>query len=450
MMQLSKSDYLDYLRHPAQLWLKKHDKDKLPPIDEATQAMFDAGHAFERYGEALFVGGATLGFDSYDEYRTLTERTQQALASGAKTIFQPRFVWGEYNCLPDILDVVNDTEINLYEIKSSTGVKQDHLYDLDFQRAVIEGNGLRVRKIYVIHINNQYVRRGDINAYELTKVTDVTLDVNNLAEFTKEHMPKALEVMHSTTMPDPDPENLGVIGSKKDWQAVYNTLMDTPQPDYSGVKPVIQQDEIAKFIGKLKFPLYFLDYETMAPAVPYFDGHRPYQQIPFQYSLHILDTPNAELRHKEYLHRDNSDPSLSVAQHLVEDIGTSGSIITWNMSFEMRCNTLLGKLHPEYANAMKAINARVTDLMIPFKPSNDWYNDPRFEGSASIKKVLPIVVPSLSYKELGIQNGGVAQILWTQAVLDGTRDNKEQILDDLIKYCGLDTLAMVEIYKVLL
>ena len=187
----------------------------------------------------------------------------------------------------------------------------------------------------------------------------------------------------------------------------------------------------------------------MAGVVPYFDGHRPYQQVPSQYSLHILDSPDAELRQKEYLHRENTDPSLPIAQHLVEDVGTNGSIITWNAGFEKSCNVTLGKLNPEFADAMEAINERIVDLMIPFKPKNGWYSDPRFEGSASIKYVLPVVVPSLSYKELDIQNGGSAQSLWMQAVLDGTRDDKEKILDDLLKYCGLDTLAMVEIYNVL-
>jgi hypothetical protein len=119
------------------------------------------------------------------------------------------------------------------------------------------------------------------------------------------------------------------------------------------------------------------------------------------------------------------------------------------MSFEKACNVTLGQINPQYADAMAAINERIVDLMIPFKPKNGWYSDPCFEGSASIKKVLPVVVPTLSYKTLGIQNGGAAQSLWMQAVLDESRDDKEQILDDLLKYCGLDTLAMVEIYNVL-
>ena len=440
---------MDYLRHPALLWLKKHDKSKLPPIDDATQAMFNAGHAFEAYGEALFAGGVTLGFSDFNEYKTLTARTQRALQNGAKTIFQSRFEWGEYNCLPDVIDVVGDGLVDLYEIKSSTRVKEEHLYDLAFQRAVVEANGLTIRTISVIYVNNQYVRHGEIVPAELAKVEDVTVAVDALADFTQKTMPQALEVMYSSEMPNTGMDHLGKFGDKKEWQAIYDSLVGAPKPDYSGAEPTIMTAEISQFLSEFEYPLYFLDYETMSAVVPYFDGHRPYQQIPTQYSLHILDTPGAQLRHKEYLHQEKSDPSRPIAQHLVEDIGDHGSIITWNMSFEKSCNTTLGQLNPEFADAMAAINERVVDLIVPFKPSNGWYSDPRFEGSASIKKVLPVVVPSLSYKTLGIQNGGAAQTLWMQAVLDGTRPDKDKIMDDLLKYCGLDTLAMVEIYNVL-
>lgn len=213
-------------------------------------------------------------------------------------------------------------------------------------------------------------------------------------------------------------------------------------------KPILQPDKIAEFLGGFTYPLYFFDYETMSSLVPYFDGMRPYQQVPFQYSLHVLDAPGAELKHVEYLHRDNSNPAEALSKALKSHIGQTGSIITWNMSFETNCNTTLGELVPEYAAFYEQLNSRIVDLMVPFM--NDWYVDKRFGGSASIKNVLPILVPELSYKALGIQEGTAASRLWMEAVLDGSRDGeKEQILGDLVEYCGLDTLAMVEIFKVL-
>jgi hypothetical protein len=238
------------------------------------------------------------------------------------------------------------------------------------------------------------------------------------------------------------------LGSKNDWLAIYENIVGKTENHHENPEPVIQHDGIKKFLNDLQYPLYFLDYETMSGLVPYFDGHRPYQQVPFQYSLHVLQSPDADLEHREYLHRDNSDPARPLAEHLTKDIGNRGSVIVWYEGFEKSRNSELGEQMPEYKDAMEAINSRVVDLMIPFK--SKLYYDPRFGGSASIKKVLPVLVPDLSYKVLNIQEGGTAQRLWMEAVLDEKRTNeKDQILDDLFEYCKLDTLAMVEIFKVL-
>lgn len=443
---ISKSDYMLFLKHPAWLWVKKHDPSKIPPVDDATQAMFDAGHAFEPYVESLFPEGVTLGFSDFDEYRSLPVRTQQALESGAQVLFQPRFEWNNFTCISDIVSVVEGKTVDLYEIKSSTKVKPEHLYDLAFQKVVLEGNGLSVRNVSVIHINNQYVRHGEINPRELTTFEDVTGKVNEIAIKTPGYMQAAAQVVRAEAMPDPNPD-LTKLGAKAEWLQIYENIFP-PEPKVwpADTAPTIDREAIADFLNRLTYPLYFLDYETMSGIIPYFDGQRPYQQVPMQYSLHILRSPDAELEHKEFLHRDNSDPARSLAQQLIQDIGTEGSVIVWFEGFEKSRNTELGDMFPEYKNAMQAINDRVVDLIIPFKQK--WYNDPRFEGSASIKKVLPVVCPELSYKTLGIQEGGSAQRLWMEAVLDGTREaEKEKILADLLEYCGLDTLAMVEIWR---
>ena len=437
-----------FLRHPAWLWVKKHDPKKIPPVDENTQTMFDAGHQFEPYAESLFPEGVSLGFSDYDEYRSLPQRTRDAIDRGDQVLFQPRFEWNEFTCICDIVSFVGEKEVDLYEIKASTKAKPEHEYDLAFQTTVLEGTGLRVRNISVIHVNNEYVRHGDIKADQITAFADITEQVRAKGEATKEHMGQALKVAQSSTMPDPNPD-LAKLGSKKDWLQIYKNIVpsEDSQPD-TDIEPEIDKDAIKQFLSELEYPLYFLDYETMSGLIPYFDGHRPYQQVPFQYSLHILESPDAELTQKEYLHRDNSDPSRPLTEQLIQDIGDSGSVIVWFEGFEKARNSELGEMLPEYKEAMEAINERVVDLMIPFKLK--WYDDPRFNGSASIKQVLPILCPHLSYKELGIQEGGSAQRLWMEAILDEKRaDQKDQILNDLIEYCKLDTLAMVEIYNCL-
>ncbi len=446
-MMISKSDYMLFLKHPAWLWVKKNAPEKIPQVDENTQAMFDAGHQFEPYVESLFDSGVTLGFDDYEEYLSLPSRTLQAIESGTKVLFQPRFEWQEYTCICDIVEFVAPKAINLYEIKSSTSVKLEHLFDLAFQKAVLEGCGYEVRQVKVAFVNNKYVRHGEINAKELSVIEDVTEKVAEKGDVTAESMPLALETASSQQMPDPDPA-LTKFGYKNEWLKIYKNIVDVPEPDYSNARPTINRPAIKEFLSQLTFPLYFLDYETMSGLIPYFDGQRPYQQVPFQYSLHILQSPSAELTHKEYLRQNNSDPTRPLTEQLIKDIGAEGSVIVWFEGFEKARNSELGEMLPEYQEALQAINNRVVDLMIPFQ--SKMYDDPRFNGSASIKQVLPVLCPELSYKELDIQEGASAQRLWMEAVLDGKHPkDKEKILSGLLEYCKLDTLAMVEIYRVL-
>lgn len=489
-MQLSKSEYMMFLKHPAWLWLKKHDPTKLPPVDANTQAIFDTGHEFEQYAERLFPDGVSLGFSNYNEYSSLPKRTQEALKNGAKTIFQGRFEYQQLTFICDVIKVVGDNTLDLFEIKSSTSAKTEHEFDLAFQTVVLEGCGHNVRNISVIHVDNSYVRKGDIEHDKITKTTDITELVKSKREITRRYITEALKVMNSSSIPDISPKHAR-LGTFPEWLDIYRTLkdvesdsiydlcsvgaknigdleelgicklVDIPEDFKLSAKqalqlkatklgePVIDKSKIKEFLKNLVYPLYFFDYETMSSLVPCFDDMQPYKQYPFQYSLHTLESPDGELKHFEYLHKDNSNPIKDLSKTLQSQIGDKGSIITWNMRFEKGCNDLIGSILPEYQEFYKKLNDRIVDLMIPF--SNGYYADKRFHGSASIKKVLPVLVPELSYKTLGIQEGTAAQRLWMDAVLFGKLDDtKDQILGDLIEYCGLDTYAMVAIYQKLL
>jgi hypothetical protein len=191
---ISKSDHMLFLKQPAWLWLKKNDPSKLPPVDANTQAMFDAGHAFEPFAESLFPEGVSLGFSDYSEYTTLPQRTLDAIESGAHVLFQPRFNRDDYTCICDIVKFVDEGVVDLYEIKASTAAKTEHEFDLAFQVAVLEGSGYTVRNISVIHVNNKYVRNGDIEADKITMITDVTEKVRARGEATEKYMPLAATV----------------------------------------------------------------------------------------------------------------------------------------------------------------------------------------------------------------------------------------------------------------
>jgi len=483
-----------FLRHPAWLWLKKFNKHKLPPVDDNLQAIFDAGHEFESYAEKLYPDATHLGFNNYNQYLSLPARTKKALGENAKTITQGRFEAGGLTCIVDVLDRVENNIFNLIEIKSSTKVKPEHYYDLAFQIIVLEKSEINVQKIEVIHVNKDYVRKGDIDPVKITSRVDVTQKVRALIEITKKQIDKAFAVLSQKVIPDISPclvNQINVPNTQwfQDWLAIYKTLnpnldsysiyrlsypnaQQISQLEEKGIcnigeileelalrpkqlsqiqttrdnKRIIDKQKIKEFLSTFTYPLYFFDYETFSHVIPYFDGCQPFGDYPFQYSLHILDKPGAKLKHTEYLHTKNSNPMPELIEKLKQDIGNKGTILTWNMSYEKACNDRMAKFYPEHTEFLKSLNRRIKDLMTPF--SKMWFVDKDFYGSASLKNVLPVLAPELSYKDLDIADGLLARRTWTNTVLKGENlDQKNKIMLNLSEYCTLDTFAMVRILE---
>jgi hypothetical protein len=483
---------MNFLRHPAWLWLSKNDKYKLPPFDAATQARFDAGNLFESYAEKLFSDGLKLNKEGSNWYQNLLLQTEEAIFTGAKTILQARFLADDITCICDVIKFVGEKQIDLYEIKSSSSVNASHYPDLAFQTIVLEDCGYVIRNIAVIHVNKEYVRRGQIDTEKLTKVTDVTDKVKKRLNFTRENIKIAIKTAKQPEIPNMSPSLCG-LSCTTNWLEIYKTIngidkgdgsvydiyspsatligkleaanitrIDDIPEDFAGLsekqrwqikalkqnKIFIDSNKIKQFLGKIEYPIYFLDYETLSSVIPYFDGHKPSRDVPFQYSLHTIDKPGAEVQHTGYLHKENSDPALPLSESLKQNIGVKGTILVWWESMEKGCNASLAEIAPEYKKFYEDLNTRIIDLIIPFFCY--YYVDKRFNGSASIKDVLPVLVPELNHKNLDISEGLLAQRLWMDAVLDNNRPNeKEKILKDLWDYCKLDTLAMVEIYKIL-
>jgi hypothetical protein len=494
-MVISKSEFMMFLKHPAWLWLKKFDKSKLPEPDEDLQARFDEGTLFEDYAEKLFPNAVKLGYKTKGEfsgtkYYSLPETTKKELDKKTKVIFQGRIEVDNLTAIFDVLERVGDNTFDLYEIKSSTSVKPEHIPDLAFQTIVLEKAGLIIRNMSVICVNNEYIRQGSIDPKQLSKKTDVTEEVRAIIDETLENIEKARQVLAQKEMPDLSPRHL-TQGSMSEWLEIFN-LVKGDQPRYSiynlcsltpqkvgmledlglelisdipldfvlsskqekqvlatkSGEPLIEKEEIKDFLDTLQFPLYFFDYETAMSVLPLFDGTRSYQQIPFQYSLHIQDSPNASLSHKEFLYTEDSNPMPALLKQMQEDFGPTGSVVSWFKRFETDRNNEMALLYPEYAPFLHNLNDRMVDLMEPF--AKGFFVDKDFFGSASIKKVLPALLTEFNYKDLEISGGGQAQRVWMQTILKGENsEQKEKIMDDLRKYCSLDTYAMYAIFNYL-
>ena len=485
MKWLTKSDYLKYLIHPAYLWMAKNDKESLPEFDEVSQANVDQGNAVEEVARKLYPKAHLVDVPFFDGPDASLELMQPG---GPEVIFQASVLTDDKLYARSDVVIRTDSGWDLYEVKGATKVKPEHLADLAFQRLLFMRLGKSINRIFVIHINSAYVRDAEIDPAKLFTTTEVTGEVLALEEATKVGVIEARKIIEQKVCPDDGPElsrewyywrdtyrflhpgipadsilnmtrlnlpqivELHKLGIKR-LQDIPETFQLGPQQlaqvevARSG-QPRVNKQKIADELASLTYPLYFLDYETFASAIPLWDGVRPYQQLPFQYSLHVIDKPGDPLIHREFLARGTSYPLSDLLAHLKGDLGPGGSVIVWNKSFEMGCNDGMAVLHPEYKEFLADVNDRVYDLMEIF--SNGYYAHPDFFGSASIKKVLPVLVPELSYKNLEIGEGMTSQIRWMKAARgEMSTEEAAQLYKNLITYCGQDTLAMVRIYEVL-
>lgn len=447
---LSKSDFRSYLECPCLLWLEKVRPDLLPPdFNDDLQAIFEEGRKVDLESRKLYPGG----FEVPGFVREGWKHTQTALKAGHDTLFQPTAISGEIHARADILTRSGQTW-DLREVKSSTQVKDDHILDLAFQRLCFDGAKVPIGRTFLIHVNNRYVRHGDIEPKKLLLAEDVTSAVNTAVPEMRGDIKEALKVIGWGRKPDERNVDACTDPADCEYLGYYLKLLparlrakleamryEEPLPN----PPVIDVDKagLRRLLGTLRYPLQFLDYETFFPAIPMFDGYRPYQHVTFQYSLHTQDAPGAKLRHAEYLEDQAVDPTVRLAEHLRGNVASGGTFIAWNATFEKGRNQEMGERAPKFAKFFRSVNERMFDPMYIFKKKGGYYRHSGFQGSASLKKVLPVIVPSLSYQDLTIQEGGTASASWP--ILTDPKTpivKRNRLRKAMLDYCALDTRAM--------
>ncbi len=467
-IRLTKTDFIQYLQCPKSLWLFKNEPTEYPQGEFSTfmQKLVREGYEVERYVRKFFEseGDRDVSFQSVFE-------TDYGLYARA-----------------DALGHVGDGKTSLYEIKSSTSVKTDgkhnHIKDACFQKVCAERGGQNIDRVFLVHLNGGYVRDGEIDPSAMLVFADITEAVNDVEVETSAEIDAALVFLAS----DQDMSGCSCVEKTRanhcDAFSVFNSDVPTPSiyslprlranrirelrsmdvvrlqdvpEDYSlsenqrlvvesakAGAPLVNEAAISGFLSDLAFPLYFFDYETFSSAVPLLDGTSPHKHFSVQYSLHILNA-DGSLDHKEYLEREPRLPDRLVAR-MQEDFGPTGSVVSWHASFEKTRNREMADRYPDNAGFLNSLNDRMVDLEDVFKTD---YVDARFDGSTSIKKVLPVVCPHLDYKKLEVQDGASAMEAW-QRMINAAPDEAEKIAADLLKYCERDTFAMVEIYRFLI
>jgi len=412
------------------------------------------------------------------------EQTRKFIESGELTLFEPAFIYEGVLVRVDILTRLSLSEPwEIVEVKSSTQVKDDHLTDVAIQTWVLRSSGEKVQRCSVMVINNQCVFPDLVNFFNLENVTDEVEErvsqipkiVKNLKSVLSEfkspkadigpHCGKPYECQfkdhcwEAAGIASPSIFELPGVG-KKAWEFYERGIKSLTDLNLEGLTGKaaraidvvrsnvmwIDRNAIMNGIKDWEWPLYFLDFETFGPAVPRYEGVRPYQQVPFQFSCHIQESPGTELRHVEYLHDDATDPRWGVAKALSQTIGLTGNIVAYNKSVESRVVSYLAEECPEFAEKLKLMSGRFVD---PLPIIRNAVYAPEFRGSFSIKNVAPALLgEKYSYNGLDVGGGQEAQNAFDRLISPDTSvDEKEKLKASMLAYCGQDTLAMAELVK---
>lgn len=453
-MLLSKSNFMNFLDCPCHLWLEKMHKELVPPTDAATQRLFDQGNLVDEKARELFPNGVTVQGFNFDGWKN----TQRALATNATVLYQPTIVVDDFSCRADVL-VRSGDGWDLHEVKMSTGISDGHYNDASFQKMCFDKAGVTINKVFLTYINREYVRHGAIDAKQLFIDEDISKQVQKRQASVAELALQAKQVFgwgsvlrpeHVSTCKDPymcEWIKAWTDTLPEDERAALFAGVSLP-PDKEVAPLHIDKPAIKEELERFEYPLYFFDYETHASALPSFDGYRPYQQIPFQFSVYVIEYPGATPVTHDFLAKNFVDPVPELLEAFKEVMGSSGTVISWYAPFEKARNEEMALAHPEYAELLQSVNERTYDLMMIFKLG--LYVDPRFGGSNSLKKVMPVLVPDLSYDNLAIHEGGTASASWA-IVTDPTmsQEQRDQLYTDMIEYCRLDVYGMVKIVDVL-
>ena len=483
IMQLSKSQYIRGLQCHKSLWLYKHKREVITPTSPQQEFIFANGHRVGKLAQDLFPGGVEIEHDPQN-FDGMMGQTRALIDQGANVIYEATFKSHNVLIMADIL-VRNGETWDLYEVKASTGVKPQHKPDAAIQWYVIQDH-LPLGKANIVHVNSDYEFNGELDITQLLAIEDITDEVlelqpelgqnlDSMSDMLRQHEPDIpiglqcdnpyecdFKAYCWQDVPSPSVFNLYRMNGDRKFKLYHAgkisyadvcgeklTKTQALQVDSAlAQEAYIDREAIKAFVDSAIYPLNFLDFEFFSSAIPKFPGQRPYStQIPFQYSLHILHA-DGEIEHREFLADERRDPRAEIAQRLAGDITTEGSIVAFSQQTEKSIIRRLAAESAEHEHTLIAMDDRFIDLLKPFQQL--MYYHPDFNGSFSIKSVLPAMFPNnkeLDYKEQDIQAGDMASMIYADLDRIDDEGERRKIRASLLEYCKLDTWAMVMIWR---
>ena len=465
------------------MWLSVHRKELIPKVTPELQALFDQGNKVTEEARKRFPNGVLVDLPPWEFVASL-KKTRELLAAHTEFIFEAAFEYKGCYARADVIAYNAVTQRwSIIEVKSTTKVKDEHLDDVGLQVWIMANAGLPIEKISILHLNNACKFPDMNNLFIEEDVTDRLRDLHTRIA------PRLNEIFSSLRIDEVPPQKFGahcfaprecqfidlcrdeaalpepnifdIPGFyKKRWELFDRGLVSLDQvPEAAldekqkiqvevlkGKKRFVDRKKVSEHIASWKFPLIFLDFETINPAVPHFDGTSPFQQVPFQFSVHILDSLEAkELRHIEFLQDDGTDPRSALVPELLKACAGEGSVVAYYGVFEAKCIQDLEDYFPAQKQELAQIRDRSVDPLPVFK---DAVYDAAFKDSFSIKSVGPAILgEQFSYENMAVGDGSAAQRAYTELAAMTPSPLRNQKRQALLDYCKKDTLIMVELVK---
>jgi len=489
-MHLSKSKYCLLWQCPKLLWLEKYHPERKTQ-DDARDARMDTGNEVGDLAMGLFgdfTEVTVLNQDGRLDIAAMLERTRECVDQGVENICEASFSYEGLYCAVDILRKEKDGYA-IYEVKSATHPAEIYGVDIAYQKYVLEHCGIKVTGTYLVCIDSDYIRDEELDIHGLFKIVDMADWVALESPMIHSRLRVAEKVLSDREepachigahcedpyhcayweyctrhLPQPSVFDLYRLSFQKKLDyyekgmVSYGDLLAAPKLNDKQLRQIrfqltdcgdhIDKSGIRAFLNTLSYPIYFLDFETMQQTIPQYPGTWPYQQIPFQYSLHYIESPGGELKHKEFLAESGTDPRRAIAESLCRDIPMHTCVTAYNRGFECGRLKELAQQFPDLADHLLNIRSNIQDLLTPFQ-SGHYYNR-AMGGSFSIKSVLPALFtddPSLDYHNLeGVHNGGEAMTIFPK-IKDMPAEEQAIARKNLLEYCKLDTYAMVKLWE---
>lgn len=472
---ISKTLFLRAHECPRLFWHEVHRPDLIPPLDDAEQARIQNGRLVGELARRAFPGGVMIEPGPDDD-----KRTAEAMADpGVNVIYEATFRTPGEVVRADVLRRAPDGSWDLIEVKASSRVKDEHKLDVAFQLRLLLENGVQVHDVLLAHPDPDYVREDVIDPKSFFTLNSLHVEAEALQADVERDLVRFHQILASPTPPPetgferckcpfhvraqtPHPiDQLPFLSQKARTKLIEANITDITQipADFNGLSerqmrvrdavvngaPYFDHETLAREFANFVYPIHFIDFETFQPPIPMYRGTRPFQTVPFQWSLHSLGI-DGSIKHAEFLHTEETVPFRAFGESLLDALGDAGTVVVYS-SHEREILKSLIPSAPDLRDEILAVIDRQVDLLKVMR-ANVYY--PEFHGSYSLKKILPVLVPDLGYDDLAIRNGAHAAAIFEELLREGMRNGlADERCQALLAYCCRDTEALLRIYQAL-